>query len=173
MSSFISHLLSFSLLENNPSEPIPRVVSSCITFLSTENALQTEGIFRRSANVQTVKEVQQLFNTGKEVDFGTFGDPGGVHVAAATLKSFLRELEEPILTFDLYDHVIDFQQLTSTSGVDSSRLMNHGSNGASSHAINGNSNVSHHQIEKLAVAKSLVCQRLPNENYVVSLNIKL
>ncbi len=44
--------------------------------MDNETALQTEGIFRRSANVNTVKEVQQLFNSGQSVQFETYGDSG-------------------------------------------------------------------------------------------------
>lgn len=32
----------------------------------------------------------------------------GVHVAAVIIKTFLRELEEPLLTFDLYNDVQSF-----------------------------------------------------------------
>lgn len=107
--------------------------------MSTEDALSTEGLFRRSANVQTVQELQQRFNAGQDVDFARVaGEDSGVHVAAALLKSFLRDLREPLLTFDLYDDVIDFQ------------------------AIGGR-----HQ-EKVAVARSLVGQRLPKDNQKVS-----
>ena len=129
--------------DNNNGELIPRVVQECIKYLSDENALQTEGIFRRSANVSTVKEVQSLFNNGQSVDFNSYGGDGiGVHVAAVILKSFLRELEEPLFTFDLYDDVLDFQQIQASHGP-------------------------HYQVEKLAVAKSLVLQRLPEDNYIV------
>lgn len=47
------------------------------------------------------------------------------------------------VTFDLYDDVIDFQQIIGD------------------HA--------HHSIEKLAVAKSMILQRLPEDNYQVKL----
>lgn len=117
------------------------MVHGCISFLNNETALQTEGIFRRSPNIKLVSDVQNLFNQGKEVNFDDYGEQS-VHVAAVILKSFLRELEEPLLTFDLYDDVIDFQQISS-----------------------GN----HSQIEKLAVAKSLILQRLPEDNYKVKL----
>lgn len=117
---------------------IPTVVKSCISYLEDENCLQTEGIFRRSANTKTVKEVQEQFNAGSVVDFDEHGEQS-VHVAAVILKSFLRELEEPVLTFELYDDVIDFQQISTA----------------------------HHSIEKLAVAKSMILQRLPEDNYKV------
>ena len=43
---------------------------------------------------------------GTEVNFEELGD---VHIPAAILKSFLRQLQEPLLTFDLYDHTIRVQ----------------------------------------------------------------
>lgn len=130
---------AYSIKEHNNGEIIPTVVSSCISFLTNENALQTEGIFRRSANAATVKEIQEKFNNGQEVDFGE--DEQGVHTAAVILKSFFREMEEPILTFNLYDDVIDFQQIIGDPV--------------------------HHRIEKLAIAKSMILQRLSEENYKV------
>lgn len=66
--------------------------------------LETEGIFRRSANVVVIKELQNRCNQGLPVDFQ--GDP---HIAAVLLKTFLRELDEPLMTYDLYDEITQFQ----------------------------------------------------------------
>jgi Rho GTPase-activating protein 1 len=132
-----------SLKEHNDGECVPPVVHLCVDYLDDENSLQTEGIFRRSANIQLVRELQQQFNEGKRPSFEQFGEHG-CHIAAVLLKSFLRELEEPLLTFALYDDVIDFQQIAGGS-----------------------------QVEKLAVAKSLILQRLPQDNYTVSRHLKL
>ncbi|XP_022241435.1 rho GTPase-activating protein 1-like [Limulus polyphemus] len=121
--------LSF-IKEHNSGDPIPRVVKECIAYLDSDTALETEGIFRRSANTQILKTVQSLFDEGKPVNFEEHGD---IHVAAVMIKSFLRELPEPLLTFDLYDDILSFQELEQT--------------------------------EKLPVAKSLILQRLPEDNY--------
>ena len=43
---------------------------------------------------------------GAVVDFDKLGD---VHIPAAILKSFLRQLPEPLLTYELYDHIIHVQ----------------------------------------------------------------
>lgn len=94
--------------EHNNGDPIPRVVKECILYLSSDSALETEGIFRRSASTKLVHEVQALFNEGKPVNFEDYND---IHVPAVILKSFLRELEEPLLTFDLYEDVMTFQEL--------------------------------------------------------------
>ncbi|KAG8191793.1 hypothetical protein JTE90_026827 [Oedothorax gibbosus] len=96
--------------EHNKGDVIPRVMRECIAYLDNDNALETEGIFRRSANTKIVQEVQSLFDEGKPVCFDDYGD---IHVPAVILKTFLRELEEPILTFELYDEIMNFQELTS------------------------------------------------------------
>ena len=70
------------------------------------SALETEGLFRRSGATSVVKSVQEKFDKGETVEFCNEKD---VHVAAVILKTFLRELEEPLMTFDLYEEVIKFQ----------------------------------------------------------------
>ncbi|XP_045509985.1 rho GTPase-activating protein 68F isoform X2 [Colias croceus] len=92
--------------ENNSDmvDAIPPVVRQCVEFLSQPDALETEGIFRRSANLAVVKELQRACNRGETISFKN--DP---HIAAVLLKTFLRDLEEPLMTFDLYDEIIQFQ----------------------------------------------------------------
>ena len=68
------------------------------------SVLETEGLFRRSASIQLVKELQCKVNKGEPIDFHA-----DVHLAAVLLKTFLRELEEPLMTFDLYDEITQFQ----------------------------------------------------------------
>ena len=112
--------------------------------------LEIEGIFRRSANVTLVKDVQHRYNSGEafalitlkqmsknswspwvdliylfgcscgicmalwlcvsvaageEVSFSQMED---VHLAAVILKTFLRELPEPLLTYQLYNDIVNF-----------------------------------------------------------------
>uniref|UniRef100_A0A8C6ZH86 Rho GTPase activating protein 1 n=1 Tax=Nothoprocta perdicaria TaxID=30464 RepID=A0A8C6ZH86_NOTPE len=73
------------------------------------------GVFRRSANTQVVRDVQQKYNMGLPVDFQQYE---GVHLPAVILKTFLRELPEPLLTFDLYSHVVSFQTVEEVNRVD-------------------------------------------------------
>ncbi|KAF6102097.1 Rho GTPase activating protein 1 [Phyllostomus discolor] len=79
------------------------------------HALTTEGIFRRSANTQVVREVQQKYNMGLPVDFDQYDD---LHLPAVILKTFLRELPEPLLTFDLYPHVVGFLNIDESQRVE-------------------------------------------------------
>lgn len=94
--------------EHNNGDSLPPVVKTCIDFLSSEQAMQTEGLFRRSANTKTVKDVQELLNSGESVNFDDYGEQA-VHVASVILKTFLRELEEPLLTFELFADVMSFK----------------------------------------------------------------
>uniref|UniRef100_A0A8C9RK76 Rho GTPase activating protein 1 n=1 Tax=Scleropages formosus TaxID=113540 RepID=A0A8C9RK76_SCLFO len=93
------------LNEKNPDqEGIPLVMRDTVGFLK-ERGLQTEGIFRRSANITLVRNIQNKYNSGEVVDFFQLDD---VHLAAVILKTFLRELPEPLLTFQLYTDVVNF-----------------------------------------------------------------
>lgn len=94
-------------------EPVPVVMRDTISFLS-ERGLEMEGIFRRSANVTLVKEVQQRYNSGAIVNFYDMED---VHLAAVILKTFLRELPEPLLTYHLYNDIVNFTSVSEESQV--------------------------------------------------------
>ncbi|XP_040037552.1 rho GTPase-activating protein 1 [Gasterosteus aculeatus] len=90
-------------------DAIPVVMRDTISFLS-EQGLEIEGIFRRSANVTLVKQVQLRYNSGEAVDFREMED---IHLAAVILKTFLRELPEPLLTYQLYNDIINFSAVSS------------------------------------------------------------
>lgn len=105
--------LSVLKLRGTDPEGIPQVMRDTIEFLRVQG-LEMEGIFRRSANVTLVKTVQEKYNSGEEVNFAEMED---VHLAAVILKTFLRELPEPLLTYQLYNEVINFQNVDSTSQV--------------------------------------------------------
>ncbi|XP_064629851.1 rho GTPase-activating protein 8-like isoform X5 [Lineus longissimus] len=95
--------VTLQILKNaNQGDCIPPVVQQTIKYLK-EKGLETEGIFRRCANANTVRTVQRQFNEGDMVDFHGLVD---VHIPAVILKTFLRELPEPLLTFDLYDAIL-------------------------------------------------------------------
>ncbi|XP_023343740.1 rho GTPase-activating protein 8 isoform X2 [Eurytemora carolleeae] len=86
---------------------IPPVMTKCIDFLSHPDCLETEGIFRRSASAVLVKELQAKIDKGDNVEFET----QDVHIAAVLLKTFLRELSHPILTYQLFESVLHFNDL--------------------------------------------------------------
>ncbi|XP_069821475.1 rho GTPase-activating protein 1 [Dendropsophus ebraccatus] len=98
-------------------QKIPQVVQETVAYLR-QNALSTEGIFRRSASTQVVREVQQKYNIGTPVNYQQYDD---VHLTAVILKTFLRELPEPLLTFNLYSYVVGFSSIEQENRVESTR----------------------------------------------------
>eukprot|EP01135_Chromosphaera_perkinsii_P003175 Nk52_evm64s236 gene=Nk52_evmTU64s236 len=81
---------------------MPVVVEVCVAVIK-EHGLYTEGIFRRSAKHSRMKALMDKFNHGIIPTFEEFSD---VHLWATVLKSFLRELREPLLTFNMFEDVV-------------------------------------------------------------------
>nr|XP_046205657.1 rho GTPase-activating protein 1-like [Oncorhynchus gorbuscha] len=98
---------------SSDNEAVPLVMRDTVAFLM-EQGLEIEGIFRRSANVTLVKDVQHRYNSGEEVSFSQMED---VHLAAVILKTFLRELPEPLLTYQLYNDIVNFHNVDSSAKV--------------------------------------------------------
>ncbi|XP_065378080.1 rho GTPase-activating protein 8 isoform X2 [Macaca fascicularis] len=95
------------LKDKNQGELVPPVLRFTVTYLR-QKGLRTEGLFRRSASVQTVREIQRLYNQGKPVNFDDYGD---IHIPAVILKTFLRELPQPLLTFQAYEQILGITSL--------------------------------------------------------------
>ncbi|XP_078305455.1 rho GTPase-activating protein 8 isoform X1 [Panthera onca] len=101
------------LKDKNQGELIPPVLRFTVTYLR-EKGLRTEGLFRRSASVHTIREIQRLYNQGKPVNFDDYGD---VHIPAVILKTFLRELPQPLLTFTAYEQILGITSVESSLRV--------------------------------------------------------
>ncbi|XP_063242383.1 unconventional myosin-IXAa-like isoform X2 [Bacillus rossius redtenbacheri] len=88
---------------------VPVVVLRLITTIEMQG-LYTEGLYRKSGVSSKVKELKALMEEGssERVNFEGYH----VHVLAAVLKSFLREMPEPLLTFDCYDDFLRAADLT-------------------------------------------------------------
>ncbi|XP_063302795.1 rho GTPase-activating protein 8 isoform X1 [Pelobates fuscus] len=96
--------VSLQYIKNkNSGALIPPVIKDTISYLSVKG-LHTEGLFRRSASVHVIKDIQKSYNLGKPVNFDESDDP---HIPAVVLKSFLRELPEPLLTFGSYQRILE------------------------------------------------------------------
>ncbi|NWV59526.1 RHG08 protein, partial [Malurus elegans] len=95
--------------DKNKGELLPPVMKETVSYLKNKG-LKVEGLFRRSASIQIIKDVQKLYNQGKSVNFADYND---IHVPAVILKTFLRELPQPLLTFDCYDHILGITSVES------------------------------------------------------------
>ncbi|CAK1542108.1 unnamed protein product [Leptosia nina] len=89
---------------------IPIVVDRLITSIEMIG-LYTEGLYRKSGLSSKVRELRRLLDEQPEEGCDRL-DAYAVHVRASVLKSFFRELPEPLLTFDLYDDLILAAQMS-------------------------------------------------------------
>uniref|UniRef100_A0A0X3NR68 Rho GTPase-activating protein 8 n=2 Tax=Schistocephalus solidus TaxID=70667 RepID=A0A0X3NR68_SCHSO len=103
---------------NNGGRPIPIVVEDTITYLR-DYGLNTPGLFLRSTGVLSLREVQMMYNHGDFVDLYDFEDP---HLAAMLLKTFLHELSEPLLTYELFDDIVEISTNNSPEASARSRI---------------------------------------------------
>ena len=85
--------------KTNPNKFLPSIVQECIAQVD-EKGMDQEGIFRLSASALTIVHYKEKYDSGEVVDYSKIVD---IHVAAGLLKLYLRELPEPLFTFDLYD----------------------------------------------------------------------
>ncbi|KAJ0175182.1 hypothetical protein K1T71_009323 [Dendrolimus kikuchii] len=89
---------------------IPIVVDRLMTTIEM-TGLYTEGLYRKSGLSSKVRELRRLLDERPEEGVDRL-DSYAVHVRASVLKTFFRELPEPLLTFDLYDDLIRAAQIS-------------------------------------------------------------
>lgn len=77
---------------------VPNIVKSCCKHIS-EYGLDVVGIFRIDSSKKRIKEIKEMFDTGKQVVLDDSFNPNDV---ACILKEYLRSLPEPLLTRELY-----------------------------------------------------------------------
>lgn len=75
------------------------------------HGLYTEGIYRKSGVNSKIKELKVKMSempSSAELDYETYN----IHVLANVLKTFLREMPEPLLSFDRYDDFLRASELS-------------------------------------------------------------
>jgi len=83
--------------------PLPDFIKTIFEFLDTDEIYATEGIFRISGNLTFINEMKDTINSGKNFIIAPNTDP---HAVAGLLKLFLRELEEPLISFEVFDKCV-------------------------------------------------------------------
>uniref|UniRef100_A0A8C5WX93 Myosin IXA n=1 Tax=Laticauda laticaudata TaxID=8630 RepID=A0A8C5WX93_LATLA len=81
---------------------VPTVFEKLTSYIEM-HALYTEGIYRKSGSTNKVKELRQGLDTDIErVNL----DDYNIHVIASVFKQWLRDLPNPIMTFELYEEFL-------------------------------------------------------------------
>lgn len=89
---------------------IPTRIDQLITKIEM-HGLYSEGLYRKSGVSSKIKELQRKMNELGEIDYESYN----VHVLTNVLKTFLRDLPEPLLTFDRYDDFLRAADLSDDS----------------------------------------------------------
>jgi len=86
---------------------VPQVIEDLMTVVEMKG-LYTEGLYRKSGTTSKINEVKGKLDRGETIDFDAYS----IHVLTGVLKSFLREMPDPLMTFEFYD---DFLWATTTT----------------------------------------------------------
>lgn len=86
---------------------IPRFVVRCVDAIENKD-MRADGIYRASGNLSQVQKVRFSINMD---DYSVLDKEEDVHVLTGALKMFLREMKEPLLTFALFDRLLDATQI--------------------------------------------------------------
>uniref|UniRef100_A0ABM5EWV2 Uncharacterized protein isoform X2 n=1 Tax=Pogona vitticeps TaxID=103695 RepID=A0ABM5EWV2_9SAUR len=90
-------LFGLSLTSVCPDGSLPKPIMDILQLLYHEGP-STRGIFRRSANAKTCKELKEKLNAGDDVQV----DGESAFVAAAVITDFLRNIPDSVLSSDMH-----------------------------------------------------------------------
>ncbi|KAJ2552472.1 hypothetical protein EV175_003297, partial [Coemansia sp. RSA 1933] len=85
---------------------LPPIVEKCLTEIELRG-LEEIGIYRVSGAAADVSRLRLLFNTDPDAIDLSWSDFQDINVVSGVMKQFLRELPEPLMTYNLYDGFIN------------------------------------------------------------------
>ncbi|CAJ0954851.1 unnamed protein product, partial [Mesorhabditis belari] len=92
---------------------IPAVLNKLLTTIELR-ALFVEGLYRKSGSMAQVRVARRAIETAAGVDEVTVDDIP-VHVLSTLVKSFFRELPDPLITYDLYENFLNVSEVTAVA----------------------------------------------------------
>uniref|UniRef100_A0A6Q2XM50 Myosin IXb n=1 Tax=Esox lucius TaxID=8010 RepID=A0A6Q2XM50_ESOLU len=107
----ISVCLSLLCVLTSQACPIPLVVQMLLEHVEM-NGLYTEGIYRKSGSACHARELHQLLETNPEM--ATL-ENYSIHTVTGLVKRWLRELPDPLMTYNLYNEFLQAVELPNQS----------------------------------------------------------
>ncbi|XP_040269613.1 unconventional myosin-IXa isoform X1 [Bufo bufo] len=86
----------------NEDRTVPVLLEKLISYIEM-HGLYTEGIYRKPGSTNKIRELRQ--NLDADID-GVNLDDYNIHVIASVFKQWLRELPNPLMTFELYEEFL-------------------------------------------------------------------
>ncbi|EDN02913.1 conserved hypothetical protein [Histoplasma mississippiense (nom. inval.)] len=91
---------------------IPGIVTRCIEEVELRG-MDCEGIYRKSGGSSQVQMIRDGFEKSSDYDIS---DPDlDIHAVTSTLKQYFRKLPNPLITYDVYDLLLDATAVTPSS----------------------------------------------------------
>lgn len=94
--------------------PVPMIVKCCIDYIEADDVgLRMEGLYRKSGSQTLIEEIEKEFAQTNLLHNDRVGPKlndllnEDIHAVASVLKRYLRKLPNPILSFTIYDTLID------------------------------------------------------------------
>uniref|UniRef100_A0A8C3KRL4 SH3 domain-binding protein 1 n=1 Tax=Calidris pygmaea TaxID=425635 RepID=A0A8C3KRL4_9CHAR len=89
------------------SREIALPIEACVMMLLA-SGMREEGLFRLAAGASVLRKLKSSLASGSNALEEFYSDP---HAVAGALKSYLRELPQPLMTFELYDEWVKVASL--------------------------------------------------------------
>jgi len=104
--------------ESNPELLVPLFVHESVQFIRRKG-INTLGVFRIRGKLADIKELKEQLDRGVSIDYDKIDS---VHTITTLVKQFLRELPEPLLTFELCDAFLECTHLSGDEQIDRIRV---------------------------------------------------
>jgi chimaerin len=86
----------------------PIIVEKCIDEIEKrKGALETEGLYRVSGFNDAIEDLKLAFDRGDNIDLSDSIKYNDIHLICSLLKMYLRQLPIPLITFEVYNRLID------------------------------------------------------------------
>jgi hypothetical protein len=92
---------------------IPAIVSRCIEEVE-KRGMDVEGVYRKSGGSGQVKTVQAGFE--KDSSYDISDEDLDIHAVTSTLKQYFRKLPTPLITYDVYELLLEAGQVSTVGG---------------------------------------------------------
>ncbi|KAM3584281.1 Rho-type gtpase-activating protein [Umbelopsis sp. WA50703] len=85
---------------------VPHLVKQCIEAVE-HRGIDFEGIYRKSGGASQMRFIQQAFENGDSIDLKDVDQFNDICAITSVLKTYFRELPNPLLTYELHPKFID------------------------------------------------------------------
>ncbi|KAL4780870.1 Chimaerin and related Rho GTPase activating protein [Aspergillus varians] len=93
---------------------IPGIITRCIQEVELRG-MDMEGIYRKSGASSAIQTIREGFERSPQ-DYDISDPDLDIHAVTSALKQYFRKLPMPLITYDVYEHIIETGEIGSHSG---------------------------------------------------------